>query len=150
MCSPAVHTLCATHRLQQICKGAMQRLCGNLHAIKGATATTEAGSLCRIMQERATEVSAPGRSTLSMQACEHCSADAHSRQVTYAASSKGKVLAMTAFSLPVLSSLATSCIMRPSGLTKPKWYLGPSPNVPNASLQVCKTRIRRWHTAKLL
>lgn len=37
-----------------------------------------------------------------------------------AASSNGKVLAMTAFNFPVLSSLATSCIMRPSALTKPK------------------------------
>ncbi len=46
---------------------------------------------------------------------------------------------MTAFSFPVLSSLATSCIMRPSALTKPRWYLGPSPSVPSASLQVCKT-----------
>ncbi|KAA6416992.1 MAG: hypothetical protein FRX49_07611 [Trebouxia sp. A1-2] len=63
----------------------------------------------------------------------------HSRHVTYAASSKGKVLATTAFSFPVLSSLATSCIMRPSALTKPRWYLGPSPSVPSANLQVLVT-----------
>lgn len=53
---------------------------------------------------------------------------------THAASPRGKVLSMTAFSLPAASRLATSCIARPSGLTKPRWCLGPRPSVPSASL----------------
>lgn len=38
----------------------------------------------------------------------------------YAASSKGKVLSMTALSFPSARRRATSCIWRPSGLTNPK------------------------------
>ncbi len=44
MSSPAVHTSHATHSLQQIRKGTMQQLRGNLHAIKSTTAIGKQGA----------------------------------------------------------------------------------------------------------